>query len=171
MKNSIRTAGGSGTKVQGAGRGNPRPGVSARGCTVFAMLSGTPSNFPPAEVAELESELSKLHAERPVIEEALKMQRTIRDGIKQKLSQQILQPYVAEHRRLVNKVRETALAVVAANEAEHAFRESLKDQNLDGVDGLMRPMGFMYVKIGLLREHHSMISMYLRECEEFGFTK
>ena len=73
--NSIRSVSGSATTVQSA---------------AIAMLSGQPPHFAPAEVAELESELFKLQAERPVLEEAVKLQRRKRDDLADKLSRRIL---------------------------------------------------------------------------------
>jgi hypothetical protein len=134
------------------------------------MLKGTPTDFPAAKISDLETELQKLQSDRPVLEQAVKLQRKVCDDLAIRLSRRILEPLRAKHAAAVYDVGKAALEVVRANEREHALREELKDQGLVGVDAVFRPIGLLYTRVGLLRDPNSAISLFLGELEEFGFS-
>ena len=113
-------------------------------------------------------QLSELKTEAVILRRAEQMARQDLDKLRTTLSNEICEPLVPQHQKLVKDIADAVRALALANQREHDFREQL-DQGGIVYMRYLRPMLFSPGHVGKLDDDYSMVSMYLREASEHGF--
>ncbi len=128
------------------------------------LLDGT---APPGG-EEWAAQLQKLQAESHIISEAIKIHRDRMGILQTRLSKQICEPLVRQHKENVAAVIESVQALEQANSVESELRRKLELGDVFYLPYL-RPMS--YKRVGRMKDTNSDISNYLKEAREFGFME
>ena len=122
----------------------------------------------PDDGPEWADQLQKLQAEGHVLETAIKIHRDRMGALQTRLSKQICEPLVRQHKENVAAVILAVQDLAQANAVESELRRQLELGDVLYL-GYLRPMS--YKRVGRMKDTNSDISLYLKEAVEFGFME
>ena len=142
--------------------------ASAAGGTnleAIALTTGGPEvKSDPAP--ELRREYQEAMRRRPIVTEAVELQRGVLSHLRSDHSRAICKSLAGEHRAILRNVLEAAAALALACERDHKFRQELTDEGVSA-NSHLRPMSYVG-RLGFLNDHQSQIVRCLQECVEVG---
>lgn len=116
--------------------------------------------------SELRRELQEAMRRRPIVAEAVELQRGVLSKLRSNHSRAICKSLAPEHRAILRQVAEAAAALALACERDHKFRQDLTDEGVSA-NSHLRPMSYLG-RLGRLDDHQSQIVRCLQECVEVG---
>ncbi|MHB1145049.1 MAG: hypothetical protein ACYCZS_09145 [Thiobacillus sp.] len=133
-----------------------------------ALLAGQSSAVldASAEAARIEADIEAAQLKRPALHRAIEIQRKIVEDIRGELHAKICRDLAPKHAELVREIVKRLTDLAAAITAEVDLRDEIF--RATGMNGLT-PM--MVGNLGLLRDEHSLTSIYLIECAKSGYLK